>query len=218
MSIVWDEEWLNVERWLEPWDDDNDVSDSERLLNMDFRLQLIDQRLRRIANVSGACAVQNVERPESSNNGGKFHRVLGPIPGEQHCEPDKGCSSTLKYFECPKCPAHQVLSREAVKLEAGCGPQLVEGFVNCRYWNLERVKTFPLKGRSPKWFELHPEVLRTRMGARVTLVVIPGVKGIDIVRGELLGSCQKLNQVRVYNRINSLRSLKKWSAFAVYKR
>ena len=53
---MWDvEEWLNVERWLEPWGDekwcsggghdDISVSDSERLLDMDFQLQLIDQRL-----------------------------------------------------------------------------------------------------------------------------------------------------------------------------
>ena len=38
------EEWLKVGRWLEPWGDekwrtaDRDISDSERLLDMDFKV------------------------------------------------------------------------------------------------------------------------------------------------------------------------------------
>ena len=210
---MWDrEEWLNVERWIEPWDDEkrcdgsprddihvtiyNDVSDSERLLDMDFQLQLINQRLRHIGDATGRRDKGDGERPESSVKREKFHRILGPIRGEQQCDWDKGCASTLRYDECPKCFAYPILSAEAIKLGPGCGPQLVEGLINCRYWNLETVKTFPLKKASPKWFELHPEVLRTRMGARVTVVVKPGAGGIDIVRGERLGHCQKLNQVR----------------------
>ena len=185
---MWDrEEWMNVERWL----DGICVSDSERLREMEFQLQLIDQRLRRIGDVTGSG-----ERLESSVKREKFHRILGPIRGEQQCDWDKGCASTLRYDECPKCFAYPILSAEAIKLGPGCGPQLVEGLIHCRYWNLETVKTFPLKKESPKWFELHPEVLRTRMGARVTVVVMPGAGGIDIVRGERLGHCQKLNQVR----------------------
>ena len=202
---MWDvEEWLNVERWLEPWGDEkwcsggshDDISDSERLLDMDFQLQLIDQRLRQIGGVMGTCGGHEGERPESPK-GDKYHRVLGPIGGERRCDPDAGCSSTLKYYECPKCPAHPVLSAEAVRLGAGSGPQLVEGFIKCRSWSPGRGKTFPLKRRSRSWFELHPEVLRTRRGGRVTLVVKPGPRGIDIVRGEILGSYQKLNQVCV---------------------
>ena len=205
-----EEEWLNVERWLEPWGDeewrvagDHDdasvtsISDSERLLDMDFRLQLIDQRLRQIGDAKGALGDDGGQEESEGLKGDKYHGILGPVRGEQQCDPDAGCSSTLKYHDCPKCPTYPIQSAEAVKLGAGSGPQLVEGFVNCRSWSPGRVKTFPLKKRSRRWFELQPEVLRTRMGARVTLVVKPGARGIDIVRGELLGSCQKLNQVRV---------------------
>ena len=193
------EEWLNVERWLEPWGDemwstaDRDISDSERLLDMDFQLQLIDRRLRQIGDAMGTMGTDREQEGERPTH----PRILGSIlGGERPCDPAAGCSSNLK---CPKCPAYQILAAEAVKFGAGAGPQSVEGVIQCRSWEPGRVKTFPLIRRSSRvLFELQPGVRRTRTGARVTVVVKPGAAGgIDIVRGELLGSCQKLNQVRV---------------------
>ena len=205
--FVWDDkEWLNVERWIEwGWRSDDPeaeaeeeegiISDSERLIDMDVKLRLIDRRLREIGDAMKTHEDERDEERPESPNALKYHRSLGPVGGEQHCDPTEGCSSTLKYFECAKCPSHPVLSAEAVRVGAGAAPQLIEGFVRCRAWKLGTVKTFPLKKGFRRWFQLHPEVLRTRRGGRVRLVVQPGDRGINIVRGELLGKCQKLSQV-----------------------